>query len=85
MRGCLLFFAESGEGGQARFHGRPIPPVGKGESRAPAGLPGWGLDRPTALDEVGDDERDEENDRECQNPGPPAVSCDEHIDLRCWG
>ena len=39
-----------------------------------------------ALDEVGDDERDDyDNDRECQKPGPPAVSCEEHIDLRCWG
>ena len=38
-----------------------------------------------ALDEVGDDERDDyDNDRECQKPGPPAVSCEEHIDLRCW-
>jgi hypothetical protein len=26
-----------------------------------------------ALDEVGDAERDEQNDPECQKPGPPAV------------
>jgi hypothetical protein len=42
------------------------------------------LDRP-ALAEVGDDARDDnENDRQRQKPGPPAVSRDEHIDLRCW-
>jgi len=41
---------------------------------------------PAALDEVADDERDEnEDDRERKKPGPPAVSCDEHIDLRCGG
>jgi len=40
------------------------------------------LDLPAALDEVVDDERDDnEDDRERKKPGPPAVSCDEHIDL----
>ena len=46
----------------------------------------YDLDLPAALDEVVDDERDDnEDDRERKKPGPPAVSCDEHIDLRCWG
>ena len=46
----------------------------------------YDLDLPAALDEVVDDERDgNEDDRERKKPGPPAVSCDEHIDLRCWG
>ena len=44
----------------------------------------YDLDLPAALREVVDDERDDnEDDRERKKPGPPAVSCDEHIDLRC--
>jgi hypothetical protein len=44
------------------------------------------LDLSAALDEVVDDEPDEnKDDRERKKPGPPAVSCDEHIDLRSWG
>jgi len=40
---------------------------------------------PAALDEVVNDGRDDnEDDRERKEPGPPAVSCDEHIDLRFW-
>jgi hypothetical protein len=43
------------------------------------------LGRPAAFGEVvGDAGDDNKNDRQCQKPGPPAVSCDEHIDLRCW-
>lgn len=44
------------------------------------------LDRPAAPDEVSDDERDDnKNDRERQKPGPPAVSCEEHINLLLLG
>ena len=28
---------------------------------------------------------DADDDRVEQEPGPPAVSCEEHVDLRCWG
>ena len=46
----------------------------------------YDLDLPAALDEVVDDERDDnEDDRERKKPGPPAVSCDEHIDLPFMG
>jgi hypothetical protein len=44
------------------------------------------LGRPATLDEVGDDARDSnENHRERQKPGPPAVGCEQHINLRSWG
>jgi hypothetical protein len=44
------------------------------------------LELPPALDDVVHDERDDdEDDRERKKPGPPAVSCDEHIDLRSCG
>ena len=44
------------------------------------------LDLPAALGEVVDDDRDDnEDDRERKKPGPPAVSCDEHIDLHSVG
>jgi hypothetical protein len=43
------------------------------------------LDRPAAPAEVSDSADDHNHDdRECQKPGPPAVSCEEQIDLRCW-
>jgi hypothetical protein len=48
-------------------------------------LGGWELGRPPAPGEVGDGGDDNKNDRQSQEPGPPAVGCDEHIDLRCWG
>ncbi len=58
---------------------RPLPLVQLATRR-------YDLDLPAALDEVVDDERDDnEDDRERKKPGPPAVSCDEHNDLRCWG
>jgi hypothetical protein len=39
-----------------------------------------------APDEVSDGDYDDgEDDRVGQEPRPPAVSCEEHIDLRCWG
>ncbi len=41
------------------------------------------LSLPAALDEVGDDARDDnQNEPVRQKPGPPAVSCKQHIDLR---
>jgi hypothetical protein len=43
------------------------------------------LDRPAAPDEVDDERDDNKNHRERQKPGPPAVSCDEHIDLPLLG
>ena len=40
------------------------------------------LDAPAPFDEVAGEARaDNKNHRERQQPGPPAVSCDEHIDL----
>jgi len=46
----------------------------------------YNLDRPATLEEVVDDKRgDNKNHRERQEPGPPAVSCDEHIDLPFMG
>src|SRR4051812_14387904 len=51
---------------------------------APARDAAVNLNRPSTLNEVGDDEPgDNENHRKRQEPGPPAVSCDEHIDLPC--
>jgi hypothetical protein len=51
------------------------------EGRAPIRLDG-----PAALEEAVDDNRgDNKNHRERQEPGPPAVSCDEHIDLPFMG
>jgi hypothetical protein len=44
------------------------------------------LDRsPATSDEVRDAARDQNENRQREKPGPPAVSCDQHINLRCLG
>jgi hypothetical protein len=40
--------------------------------------------RPPAFDDVGDSARDQDEDEQRQKPGPPAVSCEQHSNLRCW-
>jgi hypothetical protein len=39
--------------------------------------------RPATFDEVSDDARDQNKNEQRQKPGPPAVSCEQHINLRC--
>jgi hypothetical protein len=64
---------------------RPDTDGGSTKRRTASLRPGRKLGRVAALDEVGDDERDDyDNDRECQKPGPSALSCEEHIDLHYW-
>jgi hypothetical protein len=39
--------------------------------------------RPSAFDEVSDYAGDQNENEQRQKPGPPAVSCEQHINLRC--
>jgi hypothetical protein len=39
--------------------------------------------RPAAFDEVSEYARDQNENEQRQKPGPPAVSCEQHINLRC--
>ena len=56
---------------------------------SPSGCPkriAFGLGRrPAAFDEVSEYAREENENEQREKPGPPAVSCDQHVSLRCWG
>jgi hypothetical protein len=74
-----------GRGSMAR-RGRTSDGSGRGFAALRSGEDSEELDGLPALDEVCDGARqDNQNDRERQQPGPPAVSCEQHVDLRGWG